>query len=363
MKIAIAGVITKKIEANPLGGTEMFTYLLVNGLVRLGHEITLYCAKGSKTKATRQIEICDPQDAMGQESNVEFVYPYTLLEIRQILLDLKQYGFDLLHVNFLKTFLLSFFANQVSIPILHTIHRDFFTSERLFNVYKRIGFHENEHFVFVSKNAQNISLLKKNTYFIHNGINISDYPYLSTDGQEKFLWLSRIDELKGPREAVLASKQADVPLILSGDIDREKYQHYFELSIKPLLSDTIIYEKPSDRKRKVQLYQNAKAFLFPIQWEEPFGLVVVEAMSCGTPVIAFNRGAMPEIIEDGVTGFLVKKEKGVAGIVQAIKKINSLSKKEYSIMRQKCRDRIEKYFSAERMVDEYERLYTKLIQK
>ena len=361
MKIAIAAVITKKIEPHPLGGTEMFTYLLVEGLVKRGHDVSLYCAKGSKTSA-RQIEICEAEEAMGQESNVEFVYPYTLLEMRQILSDLEKENYEVLHINFLKTFMASFFANQIKIPLIHTIHRDFMESPRLHAVYEEIGFHPNEHFVFVSERARSRSLLKQNTHSIHNGIDTSNYPF-SNEASDTFLWLSRIDELKGPKEAALAAQKAGVRLILSGDIDREKYQKYFDLEIKPLLSDTIVYEKPSSVEHKLELYQKAKALLFPIQWEEPFGLVVAEAMSCGTPVIAFNRGAMPEIVQDGVTGFLVDYEKGVDGLAEAIGKLNSLTNEEYAKMRKNSRKRIQENFSAERMVGKYEKLYQDLISQ
>ena len=360
MKIAIAGVITKPIIPHPKGGTEAFTYSLVKELVEKGHEITLYCAKGSQTPAQNHVAICEADEAMGQESNVEFVYPYTLLEVRRILEDIRKQQFDILHVNFLKTFIVSFFADQIKIPVLHTIHRDFMENPRLFNVYDRIGFHKNEHFGFVSKSAQARSILKKNTHAIYNGIDIFDFPFKEEANQSNYLWLSRVDELKGPKEAALAAKKAGVPLILAGDIDREKYQQYFEQSIKPLLSDMITYEKPSDQARKIHLYQNSKAFLFPIQWEEPFGLVAVEAMSCGTPVIAFNRGAMSEIIQDKITGYLVDKEKGVEGIAEAIQEINSLTKEEYDFMRQRCRKRVEENFSSSRMGEEYEKLYTKL---
>ena len=356
MKIAIAAVITKKIDPHPLGGTEMFTYLLVEGLIKKGHDVTLYCAKGSQTSA-HQIEICEPDEAMGQESNVEFVYPYTLLEMRQILEDLKTQKFDLIHINFLKTFVASYFAEEINIPVVQTIHRDFMESPRLYKVYQRMGFHQNEHFVFVSKKAQDRSLLKQNTHAIHNGINISDFPFNREENQNTYLWLSRIDELKGPKEAALAAQKAGVKLILSGDIDRKKYQDYFDSEIKPLLSDSIVHEKPSTVERKIELYQKAKAFLFPIQWEEPFGLVVAEAMSSGTPVIAFNRGAMSEIIQDGVTGYLVDQGKGVEGIVEAINRLNSLSREEYAKMRQNARKRIEDNFSVARMVENYENLY------
>ena len=174
--------------------------------------------------------------------------------------------------------------------------------------------------------------------------------------------MSRIDELKGPKEAALAAQKAGVKLILSGDIDRKKYQDYFESEIKPLLSDSIVHEKPSTVERKIELYQNAKAFLFPIQWEEPFGLVVVEAMSSGTPVIAFNRGAMSEIIEDGISGFLVDQEKGVNGIADAITKLESLTKEEYLTMRENARKRAEQNFSSSIMVENYEKLYKQLLK-
>lgn len=361
MHIAVVGVITKPITPHPLGGTEAFTYLLVSGLVKRGHEVTLYCAKGSQTPAQHQVEICDPAEAMGSESNVEFVYPYTLLEIRRIIRDIQEKKFDILHVNFLKTFLLSYFADQIPIPILHTIHRDFMSSSRLFGVYEKIGFHKNESFAFVSERARSMSLLKERTYTIHNGIDIAQYPKSSRSDQKSFLWLSRIDPFKGPKEAAQAAKEAGVPLLLSGDIDRQKYQDYFDREIAPLLTDTIVYEKPGDMAHKIALYSQAKAYVFPIQWEEPFGLVVVEALSCGTPVIAFNRGAMAEIIEDGVNGYLVPQELGVAGIVAAIRAVNALSPDAYGQMRNRCHTSAAEKFSSDRMVSSYEGLYQQLV--
>src|SRR3989344_1177638 len=204
MRIAIAGVITKKIEENALGGTEDFTYLLVDGLVKRGHEVTLYCAKGSKTSAQHQVEICSGEDALGEESNLHFVYPYTLLEVKAILADIKEKKFDILHVNFLKTFLMSYFANQVDIPILYTMHRDFMSRPKIYEVYEKIGFSPNEHFVYVSQKAKALSLLKENAGYIYNGIDISKFAFSENQDQNKFLWLSRVDELKGSAQAIRA---------------------------------------------------------------------------------------------------------------------------------------------------------------
>lgn len=368
MKIAVAGVITKKITSHPLGGTEAFTYLLVNGLVKKGHEVTLYCAKGSETDAN-QVEICEAEEAMGEQSNVEFVYPYTLLEVKRIIEDIQKEKFDLLHVNFLKTFMLSFFADQIKIPIIYTMHRNFFNSQKFLDVYEKIGFHSNESYVFVSQNAQGKSLLKNNTYVIYNGIDINGYSY-SDKKTDEFFWLSRIDPLKGPKEAILASQVAKEKIRLVGDIDRKKYQEYFDTELKPLFSKDIVYEKPTTFERKVELYQNAKAFIFPIQWEEPFGLVMAEAMSCGTPVIAYNRGSVSELVRDGVTGFVIDpddqdrpnkgswiiKKQGVEGLKEAMQRIGEIDPKN-------CRKHIEENFTVEKMVENYGRLYREIIGK
>lgn len=370
MRIAIAGLLTKKITPHPLGGTEEFTYLLVKGLVEKGHDVTLYCAKGSKTAAQRHVEVYDTEEVMKFISNVEFVYPYTLLEIKQIMADIKKNEFDILHVNFLKTFLFSFFADQIHIPVIHTIHRDFMSTPAIFEMYKRIGFHDNEHFVFVSKNAFNHSLLKQQTQFIYNGIPLEEFPFTDTRGQESLLWLSRIDPLKGPKEAILAAKGAGIDLILSGDIDREKYQGYFDKEISPLLTYDITFIKPPVFEDKVRLYQQAKALLFPIQWEEPFGLVMVEAMACGTPVIVYNRGSAAELIKDGVTGFIIDpddvdrpgkgswliKKQGIEGLVEAIKRIGEID-------RRACRKHVEEYFTVEKMVTGYQALYKSVLEK
>lgn len=373
MKIGIAGVVTKRIEENALGGTEAFTYLLVDGLVKRGHEVTLYCAKGSKTPAQHQVEICNPEDALGEESNLHFVYPYTILEVRAILADIKENKFDILHINFLKTFLMSYFASQVNIPILYTMHRDFMSRPKIYEIYEKIGFSPNEHFVYVSKRPQELSLLKKNAGYIYNGINTLKFPISEKNDQDRFLWLSRVDELKGSSQAIRACSEAKVKLILSGIIDRTKYQGFFDKEIKPYLTEEIVFEEHTDFERKLELYQNARAFLFPIQWEEPFGLVLIEAMATGTPIVAFARGAIPEIVVDGITGFIVNssnedkrgdfivKKTGIEGLVEAIQRLNSLSQEEYVKMRQACRKRVEKNFTIEKTIEGYENMYKKIL--
>lgn len=373
MKIAIAALLSKKIEAHPMGGTERFTYLLTEGLVKKGHEVRIYCAKGSQTSA-RQIEICSPEDATGTISNVEVVYPYTILQIKKIISDIRDKKIEILHINFLKSFLASFYADDIAIPIVHTIHRDFFGLPKIFEIYKKIGFHNNEHYVFVSKNAKNSSLLQKNCDFIYNGINIEEFPFSEGGKSESLLWASRIDPLKGPKESILAVKNLNVGLTLSGNIDRKKYQDYFDQEIKPLLNDHIKYEPGNPYPHILELYQNSKALLFPIQWEEPFGYVMVESMACGTPVIAYARGSVPEIIKDGVTGFIVNsspqdirgdwiiKSTGIEGLKEAIKRIIGMPTIEYLKMRKASRQHVETNFTINNTIGNYEKFYQNLLK-
>ena len=119
---------------------------------------------------------------------------------------------------------------------------------------------------------------------------------------------------------------------------------------------------PAGHDEKIIYLQNAKAFLMPIHWEEPFGLVMIEAMATGTPVIAYGRGSVPEVVKDGETGFIVPPEKGVEGLIEAVKKLYAMPEEEYARMRKNCRKHVEDNFTAYRMVSDYEKLYYSLIK-
>jgi glycosyltransferase involved in cell wall biosynthesis len=376
MRIAIAGIIGKKITSHPLGGTEAFTYLLIDGLVKKGHEVTLYSCEGSQTVAQHHVDICKPEEASTIASNVEFIYPYTLIEIKKIISDINQNKFDILHINIPKTFMFSFFAEEIKIPIVHTMHRDFFVNPKIYNFYKQIGIHKNENFVFVSKNAFDRSLNKTNGHYIFNGINISKYPFAPKNGSDDYLlWLSRMDPDKGAKEAILTAKSLNKKLILTGDIDRKIFQDYFDQEIVPLLDKNIVFEKQLSLEKNISLFQQAKVFIFPVQWEEPCPLTVFETMATGTPIVTYARGSLPELVKDGLTGFIVNpsdqdirgdfiiKKTGIEGLKEAINKIYSMPETDYKKMRQNCRTHVEKNFTVERMVDEYEKLYQEIIEK
>ena len=190
--------------------------------------------------------------------------------------------------------------------------------------------------------------------------------------------MSRIDyprQDKGAHEAILVANKLRRELRITGLVESET-KSYVEKAIKPLITSNIIFEEqdagtPTDKNL---IFGSAKLFLFPTQWEESFGLVMLESMACGTPVVAYARGAVPEIVVDGETGFVVNpsdndirgefavKKTGIDGLCEAVERVYAMGKKEYEQMRTNCRAHVEKHFTVERMVDQYEELYEKILK-
>ena len=228
--------------------------------------------------------------------------------------------------------------------------------------------------VFVSKSALQTSF-HDNSLFVYNGIEIGQFPF-SDEHKDYLFWLGRVRRKKGIKEAVQAATASKKELVISGVIDNAEGKYFFESEVKPLIdmNKSIKFIGPSNFTSKVRLYQKAKAFIFPVGWEEPFGLTIIESMACGTPVIAYDRGAIPEIIEDGKTGFIVNssnadkrgnyviKRTGIAGLNEAINKLCSMSAEEYKNMCLNCRENAEKYFSSKKMADNYEKIYKEVYE-
>lgn len=369
MKIAITSLVTRSVSQNTFGGTEAFTFDLVERLVQKGHNVSLYAASDSQVSA-KVVGVVDSQTAQKEVLGEKLSFPYYLLLARQLALDANR--FDIIHNNFYNTYLFSAFASFVDKPVVHTIHNAYFHNKDWAKLMNSFGFGENEHIVFVSKHAQKIAAVSKNTHVIYNGIDSKRFAF-HLSSSEYIFWMGRMVPEKGAEDAVKVALEGDFRLVMSGKIFNEAHKRYFNEFVKPFLGRNIVLEENPNTDEKVSLYQHAKAFIFPINWEEPFGLVMVEAMSCGTPVIAYARGAVPEVVKDGVTGFIVNrpdskiqgdfiiKKTGIAGLCEAVERIYSLSNEQYQSMRKACRERVERYFTIKRMVDDYEKLYTKIV--
>jgi len=369
MNIAIGATLHKKITKDSNGGTEMFAYILGTELKKKGHSVTFFASGGSQVNGNL-IPISTEEETNKVEQGQRLFYGYQLFE--SYLITEKQNDFDVIHINYFEPFLFAPFSRLIKKPVIYTIHSDLLISPAwqtlIANMVK-----SNDKFVFVSKSALSQASLLNNPTYVYNGIDIDQFPF--SDNHEDYLfWLGRVRRKKGIKEAVQAASASNKELVISGVIDSAEGKYFFDSEIKPLINMNkfIKFIGPSDFAPKVKLYQKAKAFIFPVGWEEPFGLTIVEAMACGTPVIAYDRGAIPEIIEDGKTGFIVNssnvdkranhiiKKTGIAGLKEAISKLYSMTTEEYKNMCLNCRENAEKYFSSKKMVDNYEKIYKQI---
>jgi len=347
LKIAIGATLHKKVHKSSTGGTEIFAYLLSKELTKRGHKVTMF-ATGDSQIDSKLEGIATEEEINKVDQAQRLFYSYQLLESQ--LITLKQKEFDIIHINYFEPFLFTSYSKLIEKPVIYTVHSDLFSSPLWQKAIQEMV-KPRDHFVFVSKNAANKAKLIKNKTYIYNGINLLDYPFSKTH-KNYLLWLGRIRKKKGIKEAVEAAIRSGENLIISGVFDNPKEKLFFEAQIKPLINKNqkIRLMGPVVAAEKIKLYQEAKAFLFPVCWEEPFGLTMIEAMACGTPVIGFNRGAVPEVVDDGKTGYVVEN---VDQMVEKIKIIDQISRHD-------CRKRVKDHFTIQRMVDDYESLYYSL---
>jgi len=341
LKIGIIAPIEESIPPERYGGTELIVYHLVEGLIKKGHQVTLFASGDSKTSARLISPFPKCLRKAGEEINHEVARLFSLFQAIQ-----HQEEFDIIHNHAGWRFLP--FAHSLKTKTVHTYHTYFFERTRFF--FKQF---KDQPFTFLSKNQRSFVPFLKNAVIVYNGIDVKQFEF-NANPQNYFAFLGRFSPLKGALEAIQIALKAKIKLLIGAKIETEnkKEFYYFNNKIKPLLKHPKIkYLGELNHKEKVELLKNARALLFPIQWEEPFGLVLIEAMACGTPVIALNRGAVPEIVINKKTGFVVKTLKGMIGALKKIDKINRFD----------CRKLVEQKFTVERMVNNYEKVYFRLL--
>lgn len=321
------------------GGIEWVVSLLTEELVARGHDVTLFATGDSKTTAElRYVYERGPVERMHQA----MPYSHHIGAALQHVVAEGQAGrpYDVIHDHCAWVTLA--FGPLTGVPVVHTLHGAALEQERLFLEAVSAG----AKFVAISE-YQTSSFSIPIASVVANAVDVSSYPFRATkDGY--LLSLGRIARDKAQGLAVEVARRVGLPLILAGKVDPGDDQAYFEEAVAPHVDGTnVIFEGEVVDERKRELFAGASALLFPIQWEEPFGLVMIEAMACGTPVLATPRGAVPEIVEDGVSGFIVPD---VDAMVEAVGRLGEISAEG-------CRAHVEQRFSAASMTDGYEAAY------
>lgn len=341
---------------------ELWAYL-ADGLFDRGHDVTLFAPIGSKTKARLPKEnliplACDKEYKKILKNDITLstvrLYRTIYNEIAYSKLSEQFKKYDIVHAIFIAE-LVPLAAHQIDVPVLFTFHDPLFYYKR-----KAVETFKNaKHIHYNSISIAQQSLYPSLDYekIIYNGINYKNIPFFEKDKGYLF-FAGRIKKIKGPETAIRIANQLNLPLKIAGERYSDE-NDYWEKEIEPGLCKKIKFIGMQPRKKMSKLFGEAKITLMPINVIESFGLVMIESMASGTPVIAFDKGSPREIIKQGVTGFVVKNEKEM---IQAVKKIYSMPKDEYAAMRRACREHVEKNFSIEKMVDEYEKLYYKIIK-
>jgi len=334
MRIGMIAPLEMRVPPVAYGGTELLVSLLTEGLVKQGHEVTLFASGDSRT-AARLISVCGkflrgtPRDK-------------SVLNILNVVACLERADeFDIIH-NHTQLEGLST-AGLVRTPMLTTLHGNLKDDWlKLFRQYR--GWYNT-----ISISAKRL-LPDKERFagVIYNAIDVTSYPYNGSAPDDYMLFLSRISREKGTHIAIEVARRLGRKIIIAGNIDTTD-RPYFEEEVLPLIdNDLIRFVGEANYSMKRKLMSGAYCLLAPITWDEPFGLFLVESMACGTPVIIFNRGSAPEVIAHGVTGYIVETVEEMAGAVGKIGEID----------RKRCRQHVKLNFDVPRMVNAYLDVYS-----
>lgn len=343
MRIAQISTLFESVPPTRYGGTERVVSYLTEELVRLGHDVTLF-ASGDSVTSARLVPVC-PR-ALWQEPTCRETLPHHVLLMEQVFVDVTR--FDVLHFH---TDYLHFpFLRRDPWPSVTTLHGFLNPTDvgRFFETYAE--------FPLISiSNAQRRTIADANWLAtIHHGLPERMHTFgKEPDGYLAFL--GRISPEKRLDRAIEIAHRAQVPLKVAAKIYPEE-QGYFKKNIEPLLEESkafVEFVGEIGGRTKDEFLRGARALLFPIDWEEPFGLVMIEAMACGTPVIAWRRGSVPEVVDDGVTGFIVDDIEAAVNAVRRIREID----------RAKCRSVFEQRFEASRMARRYVEAYGRAIEE
>lgn len=340
MRIAQVAPLYESVPPKYYGGTERCVSYLTEELVRRGHDVTLFASGDSETKA-HLIAPCRRSLRLDKHSIDHLAHHVLMLEL--IHQNLSNFDIIHFHIDYLHFPL----SRHFNIPHVTTLHGRLDIPD-LVNLYK-----EFKEIPLVSiSNSQREPIPWANWQgTVYHGLPIDLYQFRESPG-DYLAFLGRISPEKRVDRAIEIAKRLNIPLKIAAKVDKVDHD-YFEAVVEPLLDHPLIeYIGEIGEGEKDKFLGNAYALLFPIDWPEPFGLVMIEAMACGTPIIAYRRGSVPEVIEHGLTGFIVNS---LNDAIEAVKQIPTIDRK-------RCREVFERRFSAEHMANDYLAIYQKLLE-
>ncbi|RZK56356.1 MAG: glycosyltransferase family 4 protein [Pedobacter sp.] len=335
MKIAIIANPLIPVPPTQYGGIERIVYMLIQELISSGHEVTLFAHPDS-----------EPNCELIGYTGSEYFNLIDFFKINYITSKILFNTFDIVHtfgrMSNITMLMIAKLPKVVSYQLPPTLNQ----------IKKALKLSRKNTLYFTGCSdyiANQIRTLTP-TSTIYNGVNINDYTFSQTATEDAPLFfLGRIQVDKGTHIAIDVAKRTNKKLIIAGNIPNEQiHQDYFKEFVEPFIDGVqISYVGPVNDQQKNNLLGKALAFLMPVTWDEPFGIVMVEALACGTPVIGFRRGAIPEVIEDGINGFVCD---GVTDMVNAVHKVDKINRKA-------CRDVASEKFSSTKLAKQYEHLY------
>jgi glycosyltransferase involved in cell wall biosynthesis len=335
MRIAQIAPLYESVPPKLYGGTERIVSYLTEELVAQGHKLTLFASGDSKTKA-RLVASCE--EGLRLRKDCIDSLPYHIIQLQDVAERAAEFDILHFHADYLH-FPLSGFMNYRHVSTLHG-RLDLPDLKPLYKRFNEVPL------VSISDNQRKPLAFANWVKTIYHGLPLNLYTPKTTEGNY-FAFVGRFSPEKGAEQAIEIAKKTGIPILIAAKIDKADAD-YFEKNIKHLLDDPLVkFIGEVTEEEKEDFYGNALATLFPVNWPEPFGLVMIESMACGTPVIAFNKGSVPEVIDEGVSGYIVST------VDEAVKAVGNVHK----IDRRQCRRRYEERFSAPIMAKNYLAVY------
>ncbi len=376
MKILIVSLLKRKVAPEITASRPRIIYELASGLIKRGHDVVILGTGDSNVSGAKIIPVI-PKAFIELPPSENPFYTETayLVQLAKKIEEIAA-GFDIIHNHTYPEFINLMVLDKIKTPMITTVH-----AQATAELDEALSLFPNATLISISNAHKALFKKAKISNVVYNGIDTNLYAFSEKRG-DCLLWLGRMSKAKdergefldpkGIKWAIELAQKTGEKLVLSGNVED---MSFYEKDVKPFLNEkiqwigTVSSEQILTKTQVAELMQKAKAFLMTINWYEPFGLVMAEAMSCGTPIIAYNRGSVPEIARDGVTGFIIDpdnenrpgkgswviKKQGIEGLIEATKRIGEIDRKA-------CREHVVRNFSVEKMVDNYEKLYNKILE-